>query len=51
MWCKNKRGKARPMVKEILEVISLSTYKDMPSLKVQITKDRDGAAVEEVEVV
>jgi len=39
------------MVKKVLEVISLSTYKDISSLKVQITEDRDGAAVEEVEVV
>jgi len=51
MWCKNKRGKARPMAKEILEVISLPTYKNMSSLKVQVTEDRDGAAIEEVKMV
>jgi len=39
------------MVKNVLEVKSLLMYKDMSSLKVQITEDRNGAAVEEVEMV
>ncbi len=38
-------------MKNVLEVISLSTHKDIPSFKVQIPEDSDGAAVEEVKVV
>ena len=34
-WCKNKKTKVRPMTKDILKMIILVAYKDVPTLELQ----------------
>ena len=50
-WCKNKKTKMRPMTKDIFEMIILTAYKDMPSFELQRSVSRNGASVQEIEVV
>ncbi len=35
VWCKNKSTKARPIPKNIFEMVILVVYKNVPSLKLQ----------------
>ena len=50
-WCKNKRTKTRPMAKNVLKMIILAAYKDMPTLELQRSVSSDGASVQEIKVV
>src|SRR6266404_3845129 len=50
-WCKDKKTKARPMMKNILKMIILAAYKNMPSFKLQRSVSGNGASVQEIEVV
>ena len=36
-WCKNKKTKTRPMMKNIFEMVVLVAYKDVPSFELQRT--------------
>src|SRR6266404_2398643 len=50
-WCKDKETKTRPMAKNILKMIVLASYKNMPSFKLQRSVSGNGASVQEIEVV
>ncbi len=50
-WCKNKKTKTRPMMKDIFKMIILTAYKDMPSLELQRSVSRNGVSIQEIKVV
>ena len=50
-WCKNKQTKARPMTKNIFEMVILGAYEDMPTLELQRPVSRDRSSVQEIKVV
>jgi len=45
VWCKNKSGKTRPIMKNIFEMVGLLTHKDMSSFKLQVPVGRDCPSV------
>ncbi len=50
-WCKNKKTKTRPMMKDIFKMVVLAAYKDVPSLELQRPISRDGASIQKIKVV
>ncbi len=51
VWCKNKSRQARPITKNIFEMVILVAYKDVPSLKLQRPVSGDCTSVQEIEMV
>jgi len=51
VWCKDKKTKVRPMMKNILKMIILAAYKDVLTLELQRTVSGDGASIQEIEMV
>jgi len=45
VWCKNKRTKTRPITKDVLKMIILAAYKDVPSFELQGPISGNGASV------
>ena len=50
-WCKNKKAETRPMAKNVLKMIILAAYKDMPTLELQRPVSRNRASIQEIKVV
>ncbi len=50
-WCKNKKTKTRPMMKDIFKMVVLAAYKDMPSFELQRPVSGDRTSVQEIEMV
>jgi len=50
-WCKDKKTKTRPVMKNIFKMVVLAAYEDMPSLELQRPISGDGVSVQKIEMV
>ncbi len=50
-WCKDKKTKTRPVMKNIFKMVVLAAYEDMPSLELQRPISGDGVSIQKIEMV
>src|SRR6266404_6148694 len=50
-WCKNKKTKTRPVMKDIFKMVVLAAYKDVLSFELQRSVSGNGTSVQEIEMV